>query len=671
MTTKRNAKPAEKTARKASKPAAKGAGNGAVSEETRRMAAIVDNAQTPIMMIDRDFVITYANRASISLLSSQAETLESIFPGFEVANLIGTCIDDFHKNPSHQRRLLADPNNSPYETDIQVGPLKFHIAVNAMIDAKGEHVGHSLEWSDVTEARAKEIEVARLESAVNGASNPLLMVNKDLEIVYANAASVNLLRKHEQTLRGLYPGFSVSEVIGTCIDIFHKNPAHQRGLLADPSNLPYRTDIQVGPLVFDINVNAIIDPSGHYIGCTLEWSEVTAQRDAQRQIEQLIGDATAGNLDERLESARYEGFLKDLSDGINQLLEVVAAPIKSASDAVSALAEGDVSARMDGDYLGEFARLRDAINACTSKLFQTVVDIRDSAGRVSDGAREISTGNQDLNVRTQQQAAALEECASTVEELTSTVKQNADNSREADQLAKQARDLAETGGQVVSAAVEAMGGINSASKKIADIIGVIDEIAFQTNLLALNAAVEAARAGEQGRGFAVVAAEVRNLAQRSAEAAKEIKSLINDSVEQVEEGSKLVDDSGAKLEEIVTSVKKVSEIISEIATASEEQATGIEQVNTAVGEMDRMTQQNAALVEEASSASEAMMNQAVELTNVVAFFRTGDQAPARDSGASAARRPAPSAAPAAARPAPAPARSQAASSDDGDEWEEF
>jgi methyl-accepting chemotaxis protein len=295
--------------------------------------------------------------------------------------------------------------------------------------------------------------------------------------------------------------------------------------------------------------------------------------------------------------------------------------VSEAGRVFQMVAEGNLQNEMQGEYTGEFGNLKEAVNRCVRDLNAMVGQIRASSMTITGSSKEISSGNQDLSERTEQQAASIEETASSMEELTGTVRQNADNARQANQLASNAREQAERGGSVVSSAISAMRSINEASNKIADIIGVIDEIAFQTNLLALNAAVEAARAGEQGRGFAVVASEVRNLAQRSAGAAKEIKALIKDSVSRVEEGSRLVNDSGETLSTIVNAVKKVSDIIAEIAEASMEQSVGIDKVNQAITEMDQAVQQNAALVEEVAAASGAMDQQSQALSLLMDRFQ--------------------------------------------------
>ncbi|NBV16918.1 methyl-accepting chemotaxis protein [Janthinobacterium sp.] len=353
-------------------------------------------------------------------------------------------------------------------------------------------------------------------------------------------------------------------------------------------------------------------------------------------------------------------------------------PINAAVGVAETVASGDLSSHIVVDSSDETGRLLGALKAMNTSLLGVVAQVRHGTDAISTASSEIAAGNLDLSSRTEEQASSLEETASAMEELTSTVKQNADNARQANQLAKSASEVAVRGGSIVSQVVDTMGTINESSKKIVDIIGVIDGIAFQTNILALNAAVEAARAGEQGRGFAVVATEVRNLAHRSASAAKEIKELIAASVANVDTGSRLVNEAGQTMGDIVDSIVRVTDIMGEITSATHEQTIGIEQINMAIAQMDEVTQQNAALVEEAAAASQSMQEQAGELAHVVGFFKTGNHV-ATVSKLSTVRATPKAAAIArpAARPTPAarqavaaaPARRSNAGADS--EWEEF
>ncbi len=312
----------------------------------------------------------------------------------------------------------------------------------------------------------------------------------------------------------------------------------------------------------------------------------------------------------------------------------VTRPIAEAVGVAQALAHGNLTQHVAGGSRDETGRLLDALGATMERLRQIVGGIKTSTESIATASRQIAAGNQDLSQRTGEQASSLQETASSMEELTCTVRQNADNARQANQLAVGASDVAVRGGAVVRQVVDTMGRISASSRKIADIIGVIDGIAFQTNILALNAAVEAARAGEQGRGFAVVASEVRSLAQRSAAAAREIKALIEESVGRVDAGTRQVDQAGETMEEIVTSIRRVTDIMGEITAASQEQGVGIEQVNQAVVQMDQVTQQNAALVEQAAAAAESLQDQALQLEHAVSVFRT--DARSRDGRGAAA-----------------------------------
>jgi methyl-accepting chemotaxis protein len=359
----------------------------------------------------------------------------------------------------------------------------------------------------------------------------------------------------------------------------------------------------------------------------------------------------------------------------------ITGPINLAVQVAQTVAAGDLTSQIDASAKDETGHLLLALKDMNTSLQDIVGQVRSGTDTIATASSQISSGNLDLSSRTEQQASSLEETASAVEQLTSTVKQNGDNARQANQMAASASDVALKGGSIVAQVVETMGSINESSRKIVDIIGVIDGIAFQTNILALNAAVEAARAGEQGRGFAVVATEVRNLAQRSAGAAKEIKELIGDSVDKVEAGSRLVNEAGATMDEIVASVKRVTDIMGEITAASHEQELGIDQIHQSITEMDGVTQQNAALVEEAAAAAASLHEQADTLANVVSVFKLDgthmQMAPGARTAAPAARRIGATVAPIGkrAKPAspgkPAPVRLAPAAKAGNDEWEEF
>ncbi|MBK6617473.1 MAG: PAS domain-containing protein [Nitrosomonas sp.] len=453
---------------------------------------------------------------------------------------------------------------------------------------------------DFTETKRMNIENLRIRNALDIASSAAMIADATGTIIFMNRKVHEILvnEKDEAAMRKAL-----------------------KSRLASLDQQQEMNDVKVNGHVYSLTLTPVMNEDGTRAGAAVEWLDRTQELTVEKEVVEVVRAAVAGDFSKRLTLAGKDGFFRQLAEGINSLMETTAQGLNDFAGMLDALAKGDLTQPMTKEYQGMFGQLKEDANLTVTQLTQIIDQIKEAAELIGTASKEIADGNVDLSQRTEEQAANLEETAASMEQLTSTVKQNADNARQANQLASSASAVAVRGGEVVEQVVQTMSAINESSKRVVDIISVIDGIAFQTNILALNAAVEAARAGEQGRGFAVVATEVRTLAQRSAAAAKEIKELIGNSVHKVEDGTQLVDDAGKTMREVVLSVKRVTDIMGEISAASQEQSLGIEQVNQAITQMDEITQQNAALVEQAAAASESMREQAEHLAQAVATFK--------------------------------------------------
>lgn len=475
-------------------------------------------------------------------------------------------------------------------------------------------------------------QASQLKLALDKLKSNIMMADANFNISYMNENIQAFLKSREAKLKQVLPNFNANKLIGQNIDIFHKNPAHQRQML-DALHQPMTANIEVAGYHFELALMPIKNRNGFKVATLVEWRDRTQEVQLIENVGKTVAFAQQGHLGQRIDVSKLEGIAAQLSESLNQLLNGIQGAMDDVVRVTSAIAAGDLTQTIDNHFEGDLGELKEAINSSVERLAK-VIDVSMYAAQVVDGAaREVSQGSHDLSDRVQEQAAALEQTSATMDQMNSTIQHNTANTQDASEIAQVVQTKAQQGSKVMGQTIEAMQAIQESSHKIADIVSLIDGIAFQTNLLALNAAVEAARAGEHGRGFAVVAGEVRALAQKSAEAAKDIKKLITESVERIDQGTKLADQSGKVLKEITSSIDEVTNMIRQVAKATEEQAAGIHQVHQAITSIDKVTQQNAALVEETAAASESMRDQANKLSREMNFFKTSphniSQSPSR------------------------------------------
>jgi len=476
-----------------------------------------------------------------------------------------------------------------------------------IIDRKDE-VGDLLASLKDMQQKLKQTlgEALRLKVALDNVSTNIMMADANRKVVYMNKAIKEMFRVAQSDIKKELSSFDVENILGSNIDMYHKNPDKQSRLLSS-FTAEYKTTIQIGGRTFDLNVNPVINEKGERLGSAVQWLDKTEELKIEKEVENVVLAAANGDFAQRLDLAGKEGFMKVLSENINKLVETSEVGLSDVVKVLGALADGDLTKKILNEYHGLFGELKDYTNNSVEKLSKVIGDVLNNAESVSSAATELSSTAQSMSQGSNEQAASVEQTTSSLEEMSASISQNTENAKITDGIATKTAKEAAEGGKAVNETVQAM-------RQIAEKITIIEEIAYQTNLLALNAAIEAARAGEHGKGFAVVASEVRKLAERSQVAAQEIGSLAGDSVDIAEKAGKL-------LNIIVPNIQKTADLIQEITAASEQQNSGVNQINGAMGQLDKVTQQNASAAEELAATSEELSGQAEHLQQTVSFFR--------------------------------------------------